>query len=266
MPSPFPGMDPYLEAADLWPDLHQRLAFALSEQLTPRLRPRYVALVYHHIEVDRVTPDEGGGTSEARTVLGDVSVVEAAEQGRPTSLSEVAPAPVQLTLPTPREVRHFRVEVRADRGKRLVTVIEILSRANKVTGKDRDAFAAKRDGYLESDVHYLELDLLRTGARWRVGPGEPDAHYRLLLSRAAATRRAEIWPLSVRDALPTIPLPLSGTDPDVPLELGAAFERVYAGAGYDALVDYAADPPPPPFVPGDAAWLRDRVRAAPRSS
>jgi hypothetical protein len=25
MPSPFPGMDPYLEAPELWPDVHHRL-------------------------------------------------------------------------------------------------------------------------------------------------------------------------------------------------------------------------------------------------
>ena len=42
MPSPFPGMDPYLEDY-LWPDFHQNLAGAIQRQLTPKLRPRYVA-------------------------------------------------------------------------------------------------------------------------------------------------------------------------------------------------------------------------------
>ena len=53
MPSPFPGMDPYLEGY-LWPDVHHRLATQISDQLTPRLRPRYVA----RIEL-RVVADEG---------------------------------------------------------------------------------------------------------------------------------------------------------------------------------------------------------------
>ncbi len=44
MPSPFPGMDPYLEGY-LWPDVHHRLATQISDQLMPMLRPRYVARV-----------------------------------------------------------------------------------------------------------------------------------------------------------------------------------------------------------------------------
>ena len=42
MPSPFPGMDPYLEGV-IWPDVHQRLATEISRHLAPRLRPGYVA-------------------------------------------------------------------------------------------------------------------------------------------------------------------------------------------------------------------------------
>ena len=43
MPSPFPGMDPYLEGRLLWHDVHQRLAGQISRQLAPHLSPRYVA-------------------------------------------------------------------------------------------------------------------------------------------------------------------------------------------------------------------------------
>jgi hypothetical protein len=42
MPSPFPGMDPYLEGY-LWSDVHHRLATQISDQLMPLLRPQYVA-------------------------------------------------------------------------------------------------------------------------------------------------------------------------------------------------------------------------------
>ena len=40
MPSPFPGMDPYLEG-NLWPDVHQALASEIRRQLANQLRPRY---------------------------------------------------------------------------------------------------------------------------------------------------------------------------------------------------------------------------------
>jgi hypothetical protein len=33
MPSPFPGMDPYLEAHNVWPGFHQKFASELSTEL-----------------------------------------------------------------------------------------------------------------------------------------------------------------------------------------------------------------------------------------
>src|SRR5437899_7043524 len=70
MPSPFPGMDPYLEGY-LWPDVHHRLATQISDQLMPLLRPRYVA----RIEI-QVVPDE---TPEADIgiMYPDVEIVRA---------------------------------------------------------------------------------------------------------------------------------------------------------------------------------------------
>jgi hypothetical protein len=41
VPSPFPGVDPYLENPELWPDVHNRLIAALGDDLSPLLRPRY---------------------------------------------------------------------------------------------------------------------------------------------------------------------------------------------------------------------------------
>ena len=52
MPSPFPGMDPYLEGY-LWPDVHHRLATQISDQLMPLVWPRYVA----RIEIQVVSDD-----------------------------------------------------------------------------------------------------------------------------------------------------------------------------------------------------------------
>src|SRR5437588_9236586 len=40
MPSPFPGMDPYLEGVD-WPSIHAQLSVVIAQQLGPKLRPRY---------------------------------------------------------------------------------------------------------------------------------------------------------------------------------------------------------------------------------
>ena len=43
MPSPFPGMDPYLEEPARWPDVHQRLITYIADALQPQIRPRYHA-------------------------------------------------------------------------------------------------------------------------------------------------------------------------------------------------------------------------------
>lgn len=42
MPSPFPGMDPYLEGY-LWPDVHAALAHKIRQQLAPQIQPNYMA-------------------------------------------------------------------------------------------------------------------------------------------------------------------------------------------------------------------------------
>ena len=43
MPSPFPGMDPYLEEPRRWPDVHQSLITYIRDALQPAVRPRYFA-------------------------------------------------------------------------------------------------------------------------------------------------------------------------------------------------------------------------------
>jgi hypothetical protein len=51
MPSPFPGMDPYLENPATWPDLHQRLIAYSAEALQPQLRPKYIARIGERVEL-----------------------------------------------------------------------------------------------------------------------------------------------------------------------------------------------------------------------
>jgi hypothetical protein len=51
MPSPFPGMDPYLEEPALWPDLHQRLITYIADALQPQIRPRYRARIEERLYV-----------------------------------------------------------------------------------------------------------------------------------------------------------------------------------------------------------------------
>ena len=51
MPSPFPGMDPYLEELSQWPGVHQRLITYMADAMQPRIRPRYHVLIGERVYI-----------------------------------------------------------------------------------------------------------------------------------------------------------------------------------------------------------------------
>ncbi|MBI4771998.1 MAG: DUF4058 family protein, partial [Chloroflexi bacterium] len=113
MPSPFPGMDPFLEGY-LWPDVHHRLATQISRQLGPLLWPRYVARLEVYLVGDKVPAHELG------IVFPDVEVIRPRYQPRvlkeagPGTLTALPVTPAPLTVPVslPLEVRLVSVQVR----------------------------------------------------------------------------------------------------------------------------------------------------------
>src|SRR5437868_4586944 len=70
MPSPFPGMNPYLEQDPVWHDFHERFCPALAELLTPQVRPDYVARIDEHVYIHEL-PGETGPNPCSRTPLGE---------------------------------------------------------------------------------------------------------------------------------------------------------------------------------------------------
>ena len=63
------------------------------------------------------------------------------------------------------------VEIRDRRDRELVTVVELLSPANKHPGPDREQYLAKRMELLNGPVHLVEIDLLRGALRCRQPAG-----------------------------------------------------------------------------------------------
>src|SRR5262249_55405960 len=145
-------------------------------------------------------------------------------------------APTWVTLPATvdQEALSF-LEIRDREDRRLVTVIELLSPANKEPGPDREAFIAKRKRYLASGVHYLEIDLLRAFPRLPL-QDLADCDYYVLVSRWELRPRAGVWPIRLRDPLPTIPIPLRGEFPDAKLDLKAVLDQVYEASGYEDYI------------------------------
>ena len=73
MPSPFPGMDPYLEEPGLWPDVHHRLITVTSDTLAAALRPKY----YVRIEERVYLSDESD--PGRRVIIPDVRIADRPE-------------------------------------------------------------------------------------------------------------------------------------------------------------------------------------------
>lgn len=255
MPSPFPGMDPYLEDPWIWPDFHLTFAVALRTELNRRLPDGYVARVDRYVWAQ--DPD-----TEDRRRLGKPDVFltgESRSKATPALATVVAPVEIILPSPTDKGTPFVRITDRVHR--RLVTVIELLSPANKSSGKDRDAYMMKQREYLASDVNVVELDLLRKGERlpW-IAPSVAAADYYIMVSRAAERPRALVWPISVREPLPPIAIPLTAQDGDVTLELGLCMNQAYDSASYDRELEYEQAPNPPLDEP-DATWARELLAA-----
>lgn len=235
MPSPFPGMNPYLEQEDVWHDFHERFMPAAAEMLLPQVRPKYIVKLDEHAYIHELSAE----TSRA------VAGAEFCAFGEPSLAVDVD--------------RHAFIEIRDRRTREIVTVLELLSPSNKRPGADREAYLAKRLEFLRSRAHFIEIDLLRGGPRLPV-QGLPECDYYAIVSRYDERPRVGIWPWRVADPLPAIPVPLRDADADAVLDLRTLLDRVYDAAGYEDYV-YAGAPQPPL----SAAKLQWAARFVPQS-
>ncbi len=250
MPSPFPGMDPYLESRS-WTTFHFSLAAEIVGQLAPKLRPRYVALPMERFVMEIV---EGDRTSIAVT-YSDVAI---APQRTPSGANggvATATAPLVMETVVPERVPHVSIEIRDADERQLVTAIEILSPTNKRGEGYRD-YLLKRGRLLNSSSHLLEIDLLRAGQRVPMREPLPPTPYFVFLSRAQERPTTAVWPIALNQPLPNIDVPLLPGDADVGLELQAAFNEAYDLLGYDLLIDYA-EMPATALSAGERAFVGD---------
>ena len=219
MPSPFPGMDPYLEG-ELWQEFHETLASAIRAQLMPRLTPKYVALLAKRYVLER-------------------------------------PALGVFDMPAPQ----ISIEIRDIAQRRLVTIIEILSPANKLGDGSRD-YNERRAELLRTQSHLLEINLLRQGARIPLAGEPPAGRYYIYLSRSQRRPFTQIWPVQLSQRLPAVLVPLLAPDPDVPLDLQAAVNACFDLVGYERLLDYSGPPPPPDLDEQEVGWIDLTLRTA----
>ncbi len=207
MPSPFPGMDPYLEAPDLWPSFQHALVSCLHEVLLPGLVDRYRALTgRRHYAAGADRPEE----------------------------------------------HYLEVVQRAD--GRSVTLVDVVSPANRTTAAGREAYLSTRQRARDAGASVVEVDLVLQGEPTLAYPREglPAWDYAVTISRASAPDRYEIYATTLQKRLPRFRLPLAADDRDTVLDLQAIFSRCYDRGGFGGRIDYQIAP----------AWLHDRIAVA----
>ena len=252
MPSPFPGMDPYLEQDDAWHDFHERFIPLVATLLGGQLRPRYIVKIDEHIYVHELAARSRRLVGRADISLGR-GARPAARGPAPGAAAGLLEAPVTVRLPGVDRERLSYVEIRDRKNRELVTVVELLSPANKGPGPDREQYVAKRMEILNGPVHLVEIDLLRGGSPMPA-EGRPRCSYSVLVSRAERRLDAGFWPISLRERLPEIPVPVRPPDLDARLDLQAVLDRIYDDAGYG---DYIYEGTPRPRLgKKDADWAR----------
>jgi hypothetical protein len=169
--------------------------------------------------------------------------------------------PFECELPMPEERRETYLVIRLRETTEVVTVLETLSPANKRPSDGRREYLQKRDAILQSPTHLIELDLLRSGLRLPTTTPLRPGDYYAIVSRSPRRPKAAVYAWTLRDRLPTIPVPLKSGDPDVPLELQPVFSTVYDRARYDLSLNYEA-PLEPPLGDAEAEWARRLVESA----
>jgi hypothetical protein len=268
MPSPFPGMDPYIEVCGLWEDFHHDLILEIKIALAPRLPSGYVVRTGERTYP--VMSPAGGGTQEHRfwsdvtvasTPVPPASALAVSSAAAPTALEgDAAPVSIQAMVET--EYREVFLEIRQPPPtKKVVACIEVLSPSNKrPRTKGWRLYSRKRQAYLAGQAHFVEIDLLRGGRRMPMAGQWPDSPYYLLVCRRNEAPVCKVWSASFHRPLPSIQIPLVPPDPDIALAIQPLIETIYARSHYEVDIDYRR-PLNPPFSPIDQEWLEERLRA-----
>ena len=253
MPSPFPGMNPFLERDVVWSDFHTEFCKAIKKALVPQVQPGFFVKFNEHLYVHD-SPEE-----RRRLVgYGDVSMTQRHHVPETNGGVAVLAAPVRVRMTEAvEEERVPFLEIFDKEDQSLVTVIELLSPANKRKGTDRDQFLNKRRQLLNSPVHYVEIDLLRGGPRLPI-KGIPKCDYYVLVSRAAERPDMGLWPMSLRKPLPIVPIPLPAPKKEVCLALQELLHQAYDEAGYANYI--YSGPPTPRLRADDARWAKRFVQ------
>jgi hypothetical protein len=268
MRSPFPGMDPYIEACGLWGDFHLELISGIKNVLAQAAPDRYLVRSGERSYVVLIEDEE----KTSRPFSPDVSVTTERRKkparkkgGTAVALPVLRVEPVVMRAFIEEEHREAFVEIyEAAPEQRLVTSIEVLSPSNKRPHTPGwDLYLRKRQSLLLSDASLVEIDLLRGGTRMPMLDPWPESPYTVLVARAKRFDLCRVWPVHSQLPSPSIPIPLAKPDPDIVIDLQAIFDSIYERSRYERSIDYRK-PLSPPLDAHLTAWLQKQLRTKAR--
>ncbi len=261
MRSPFPGMNPFLEAPYHWQSFPTMYLASLQRLLSATLPPGFISRPEQRVYI---VPEE-------REVRPD-SIVFAVAPNRPRFSSPVAVAtretPPERVLRPTREVTERFIEIRDVRSgsKEVIAIIELLSSANKELGSaGRNEYLRKQQFILTRPTHLIEIDLLRGGEPTVYVPefvinNQGDYDYVITLANAQEPQNYIFWRNTLREPLPIITIPLTDDMPAVSLDLQVVFEECWETNHLDADMDYTASLSPAASEESER-WVRECLRS-----
>ena len=248
-------MDPYLELPENWRGVHNQLIVMMVQQLNEHLPPPFAAMAEERCYV----------LQEEREIVPDFAIVRPFDFPRTPSRSGTAVLERPLTTPAevmelePIDVKHRFINIVAVRDRELITTIELLSPVNK-TREGRRKYQRKQTEILKTDVHLIEIDLLRGGEHTahiplsRLQKRGKTWDYLVCLHRAHQRHRVEYWAIPLPQKLPVIAVPLTPETEDVPLDLQSALDTLYDRGAYARILDYN-QPLTPALSARNQSWV-----------
>lgn len=251
MPSPFPGMDPYLEDPDHWPSFHAKFISEIDTQLGGVLGDRYRSDIEKRVYI---LDDEDPGAQ----FVADLAIRTGGESTGDVKY-EAASGGIAVMETWPLEVTEWYLAIRSSDASKVVTILEVLSPANKTHGsRGRIKYRSKRERILRSRTHLVEIDLLRAG-KPPMPVKSPSSDYRLYVSKSDRRPQGKLWPFDLSDPLPSVPIPLLGSE-SVTLDVQSAFDATFRHGHYDRKLDYNGSPVPP-LSPTQSKWAKKLLKA-----
>lgn len=261
-PGPFPGVDPWLQS--FWGNVHTTMSTYVRDLLNEELSPGLVAVTQQRVFVE-------SSVGADRSVYPDVHLIEHPRRygggGGAAALAEPATSDEPIVLEMPADVfeQPYIEIVDAQSGGTVITVIEIVSPSNKRAGEGRDLYVQKQSEVVASAASLVEIDLTRghrgvTLAWLQSASPALETPYHACARRATRRRALEVYPIALRQRLPSIRIPLRAGEADVRLDVSRVLDDTYRRGRLAELINYAR-PSEPPLDAADAAWAADRIAA-----